>query len=232
MIVRERQDSFLLFGQHEHALASGEFARWWNADIKARDATLFAIANHDLAWRPLDRDILWDEERDRPYSFVDYPVEEKLRAYTAGLDELEGLNFYAACLCSMHYETLARRFGKSAADARFAEDETRRQEGLRRGMSEEERDSLERNLRLLKLCDGLSLFVCLNEPGALDRPPPYPGGFELWGGRYEPVWEDERTLRLEPNSFTGTFEIGLPYREVGRDRRLLESNVLKVRVTC
>lgn len=222
----------MLFGQHEHALVSGEFARYWDADIEFRDATLLAIANHDLAWRPLDREVSWDEERDRPYSFVDYPVEQKLQAYTAGLDELEGLNSYAACLCSMHYETLARRFGKSAADARFAEDETRRQERLRRGMYDEERGSLERNLRLLKLCDGLSLFVCLNEPGVSDRPPPYPGGFELWGERYEPVWEDERTLRLAPNPFTEAFEIGLPYREVGRDRRLLRSNVLKVRVTC
>lgn len=222
----------MLFGQHEHALVSAEFARWLNVEITARDATLLAIANHDLAWRPLDRDVLWDEERDKPYSFVDYPVEQKLHAYTAGLDELEGSSSYAACLCSMHYETLVRSFGRSEAEARFAEDEARRQERLREGMSHEESGSLERNLRLLKLCDGLSLFVCLNEPGRSDRPPPYPGGFELWGNVYEPVWEDERTFRLEPNPFTDEFEVELTYREVGRDRRLLGSSVLRVRVTC
>ena len=35
----------MLFGQHEHALVSGEFARYWDADIESRDATLLAIAN-------------------------------------------------------------------------------------------------------------------------------------------------------------------------------------------
>ena len=118
MIVRERPDAFLLFGQHEHAQIAGEFALRWREGPWPLESTVYATANHDLAWR---------------------------------------------------------------------------------------------------------------EP---DRSPPYPGGFELDGGRFVPVWEDERTLRLDPNPFSEAFEIGIPYRIIGRDRRPLGSDLLELRVTC
>jgi hypothetical protein len=130
----------------------------------------------------------------------------------------------------MHYETLVRRFGGSEAEAKFAEAESRRQTRLRAGMSGEELESLEHNLGLLRLCDGLSLYVCLNEPGAGEYPPPYPEGFELAGERFEPVWEDLRTLRLEPNPFSEPFGFSIPYQTVGRDRRPAESGRLELRV--
>ena len=97
-------------------------------------------------------------------------------------------------------------------------------------MSAEELGNLERNLNLLRLCDGLSLFVCLNEPGGNDDPPPYPEGFEFEGERHRPVWEDRRTLRLEPNAFYEPFGFSIPYQTVGRDRRPIESGRLELRV--
>lgn len=175
--------------------------------------------------------MLWNEKEDRPYSFVDYPVGPKVEAYGEGLDWMEGRKPYAACLCSMHYETLVRRSGGSEAETRFAERESARQERLRAGMSGEELENLDRNLRFLKLCDGLSLFVCLNEPGGSGYPPPYPGGFEFDGATFDPVWEGGDVLRFEPNPFTGSFEIELPYREVSRDRRDLGEGVLRLRVS-
>jgi hypothetical protein len=47
-------------------------------------------------------------------------------------------------------------------------------------MSGEELENLGRNLELLRVCDVLSLFVCLNEPGG-DAYPPYPRGFKFGG---------------------------------------------------
>ncbi len=211
----------MLIRQHDHALASGEIARRWGDPPRPRDSTLFAVAQHDAAWKGPDASVLWSEERDRPYSFADYPVEAKIRAYAEGLDRLEEQDAYAACLCSMHYETLVRRFGRTGAEARFVEAQADRQERLRAGMSDEEIGNLDRNLRFLRLCDGLSLFVCLNEPGEDESPPPYPEGFEFDGQRFEPAWEDRRTLRLEPDPFTEAFEISIPYGRVGRDRRTL-----------
>ena len=230
MIVREEQDSFVLIRQHDHALASGEFARRWRNPPRPRDSTLFAVAQHDAAWKGPDASLSWNEERDRPYSFQDYPVELKVRAYTEGLDRLEEQDAYAACLCSMHYETLVRRFGRTGAEARFVEAQAVRQERLRAGLSDEEIANLDRNLGLLRLCDGLSLFVCLNEPGEDESPPPYPEGFEFDGRRFEPVWEDRRTLRLEPDPFTGAFEVSIPYQRIGRDRRPLGGGSIELRV--
>ena len=229
MIVRERADSYLLIRQHDHALASGEFARHWAKEPWPLDSTLYAIAHHDVAWQGPDASVRWNEEADRPYSFTDYPSETKIRAYTAGLDLLETGDRYVACLCSMHYETLVRRFGNEAEGA-FAEAETRRQAKLKAHMSEEELDSLEHNLRFLKVCDGLSLFVCLNEPDQDDYPPPYPGGFVLDGQEFEPVWEDRGTLRLSPTPFSEPFELAIPYQLIGKDRRPMANDTLRLRI--
>lgn len=229
MIVREKPDSFLLVEQHDHALVSGQFARHWAREPWPANSTLYAIEQHDVAWRGPDASVRWNAEAGRPYSFLDYPSEPKVAAYAAGLDLLEAEDSYAACLCSMHYETLVRG-SQGEPERRFGEAEVSRQRRLKAAMSEEEIGSLDRNLRFLKLCDGLSLFVCLNEPGQRDYPPPYPEGFVLDGQEFEPVWEDERTLRLDPGPFSGPFGISLPYQTVGRDARPLGSGRLELRV--
>lgn len=230
MIVRQKNGSFVLVKQHDHALASAEFARRWAREPRPLESTLFAVANHDVAWKGPDSSVRWNEAYRRPYSFTDYPPEEKVRAYAGGIDWLEERDAYAACLSSMHYETLMRSFGESEAEKAFAHAEARRQERLRAGMSPEEIENLERNLRFLRLCDGLSLFVCLNEPGGDGYPPPYPEGFAFDGETYEPVWDDEKTLRLVPNPFSGPFELEIPYQVVGEDRRALGGGRLEIRV--
>ena len=230
VIVREKLDSYVLVKQHDHALAAGEFAKHWAKRPRPLESTLYAIAHHDVAWQEPDARVRWNEKTGRPYSFADYPPELKVRAYAEGLDWLEERDPYAACLCSMHYETLVRRFGSSDEEESFADAESRRQEKLRAGMSEEELESLEYNLRLLRLCDGLSLFICLNEPGGDDYPPPYPEGFEFRGERFQPIWEDRCTLRLDPNPFSEAFDLSIPYTSVGRDRRPLGGGHLELRV--
>ena len=134
-------------------------------------------------------------------------------------------------LCSMHYARFLLD-AERPEEVDFREGEMERQNRLKERMSAEELENLERNFRFLRLCDGLSLFLCLNEPGGEDTPPPYPGGFEFDGRRFGPVWEDERTLRLDPNPFSEAFGIEIPYRTLGRDRRPLGSDLLALRVTC
>jgi uncharacterized protein DUF3891 len=56
VIVRERPDSFLLFEQHEHALIAGEFALRWRERHWPFESTVYAVANHDLAWREAGRE--------------------------------------------------------------------------------------------------------------------------------------------------------------------------------
>ncbi|MDQ3862614.1 MAG: DUF3891 family protein [Actinomycetota bacterium] len=231
MIVRERPDSFLLFEQHEHALIAGEFALRWREGPRPFESTVYATANHDLGWREPDSEVLWNEQKDKPYSFMDYPLDLKLPAQKRGIDAVENHEPYAGCLCSMHYSRFLLD-AERPEEVDFREGEMERQNRLKERMSAEELENLERNFRFLRLCDGLSLFLCLNEPGGEDTPPPYPGGFEFDGTRFGPVWEDERTLRLDPNPFSEAFGIEIPYRTIGRDRRPLESDLLALRVTC
>ena len=220
----------MIVGQHDHALVSGEFARRWKDGPSPLESTLYAVDNHDVAWREPDRGVLWNEEADRPFSFLDYPLHLKLPAQRRGIDLVEAHDAYAGCLCSMHYARfLLNAEGREEVD--FRDGELARQERLRAGMSGEELDNLERNFCFLRLCDGLSLFLFLNDPGQAGYPPPTPNGFEFDGTRYEPAWEDEQTLRLDPNPFTEPFRVSAPYREVGNDRRPLGEGVLEFRVT-
>ncbi len=230
MIVRELFNSFLLIEQHEHALISGEFARRWARGPTPLEPTLYAVDNHDVAWREPDREVLWNEASGRPYSFLDYPVGPKLPAQRRGIDLVEAHDAYAGCLCSMHYARFLLNADRPD-EVQFREAEMTRQDRLRAEMSGEEVENLERNFRFLRLCDGLSLFICLNEPGSSDYPPPTPGGFELDGERFEPVWDDGRTLRLDPNPFTESFDVAVPYREVGKDRQPAGSGAIELRIS-
>ncbi len=230
MIVRDKPDSYVLIGQHDHGRVSGEFARHWRERPIPLEPTLYAIANHDVAWQRLDKSLRWNETTGRPYSFVDYPVEPKMEAYKEGLDLLEAQGPYAACLCSMHYASFVRG-ARGAAEVGFKEGEDRRQERLKRAMSTLELENLERNFRLLQTCDDLSLFVCLNEPGSSDHPW-YTEGFEFMGTKFAAIWEDRRALRLNPNPFSGAFDLSIPHLCVGKDGRPLGSGLLELRVVA
>lgn len=230
MIVRELADSFVLVGQHEHALVSGQFARRWVEGPSPLGSTLYAVENHDVAWRGPDLDVLWNEETGRPFSFLDYPLGLKLSAQWRGIDLVEAHDAYAACLCSMHYARFLLE-SKNRVEVEFREGEAARQERLREGMSVEELENLERNFRFLRLCDGLSLFLFLYEPGRTGYPPPTPSGFELDGTGYELSWRNESSVRLDPFPLTEPFDVSVPYREVGKDRRSLGGGVLEFRVS-
>lgn len=227
MIVRERPHSYVLIKQHDHGLISGEFARHWVEKPRPLEATLYAIANHDVGWQDLDALVRWNEESGKPYSFASYPTRPKLRAYKVGLDLLEARSPYAACLCSMHYASLV---GDSEDEARFRESEAGRQRKIKELMTKEESGNLGHNFRLLQLCDDLSLFVCLNEPGRNDHPW-YRNGFEFEGSNFAPVWENRFTLRFDPNPFSKPFDLVVPYALVEKGSRTDGNNRLELRVT-
>ena len=230
MIVRERPDSYVLIKQHDHGLISGEFARRWAEKPQPLEPTLYAIANHDVGWQALDISVRWNEESGKPYSFADYPTAPKLRTYKESLDLLETKNPYAACLCSMHYASFMGG-SEDEMEVRFRESETGRQHEIKTAMTREELDNLERNFHLLQLCDDLSLFVCLNEPGR-NAHPWYRNGFRFEGSKLEPVWEDHHTLRLTPNPFSEPFVLGVPYMLIEKNGTLLGSSRLKLRMIC
>ena len=158
MIVREVSQGFVLIAQHDHGLVAGEISRRWGREPRPSPSTVYAVAQHDLGWRELDGSVLWNEETGRPHDFLDYPAEPKVRAFAAALDLLEERDPYTACLSSMHYATLMQG-SEDEAEVRFREAENRRQQRLKREIASESVDALQRDLRLLTLCHGISLFA-------------------------------------------------------------------------
>ncbi|MDQ4105578.1 MAG: DUF3891 family protein [Actinomycetota bacterium] len=220
----------MLIRQHDHGRGSGEFARHWGAEIYPETPTLYAIAEHDVGWQELDDDVRLNPETGKPYSFIDYPLEPKLRAYRHGLDHIEAEEPYAGYLCSLHYSSFVRDSEEPAA-VEFREEEAGRRARIEGRLPEGWLKNSEYNFRLLQLCDDLSLFVCLNEPGE-NTFPWYRDGFRFREKRYAPVWQDRRTLSLSPNPFSGPLDLAIPYRQIERDGRLIEDGSFWLRVAC
>lgn len=230
MIVRKLRDSFLLIRQHEHGQISGEFARHWEVETTPQRPTLFAITNHDVGWQELDDEVRFNPDTGEPYSFTDYPLEPKLRAYKHGLNQLEVQEPYAAYLCSMHYSSFVRGSSEPAA-ADFKEREAGRRGRIEARVPQEWLENAEYNFRLLQLCDDLSLFVCLNEPGE-NTFPWYRDGFGFMEQKLHPVWQNRQTLSLTPNPFADSFEFTVSYERVGPDGGVIEDGDFYVRVDC
>ncbi|WP_169713721.1 DUF3891 family protein [Paludifilum halophilum] len=229
MIVRERDFGYLLIKQHDHGWVSGEFAAHWREKFHPWSRTELAIRYHDAGWDVLDKNIRWNPNTGRPFSFVDYPLEEKLPAYRQGIDRVEAKDTFAACLCSMHYASFFRD-AREEESIRFLKREERRRKRLRSTFSERDRECLADGLRLLKLCDDLSLFVCLNEPGRNDHPW-YRNGFRYGEQTLFPVWRERNRLGIHPNPFDGDFEVEIPYLLIDSDGEEMERDRYRIRIS-
>ncbi|MHB1685352.1 MAG: DUF3891 family protein [Bacilli bacterium] len=179
MIVYERDDSFMMTAQDDHASVSGEMARVWRRDwwvgANRRADAVKAVAEHDRSWTELDSAPLWNDTKEAPYSFSDLPIGVKLAHYRRGIDAMEKDNAYAALLCSLHYTSFVEGDSDSLA-VQYVRDEHARGKRLWKQLRLKRADAadLSFHLSLLKFCDALSLFVCQSEPGtAEDQLPPW-----------------------------------------------------------
>lgn len=233
MIVQPRSDGLRLIRQHDHALAAGELAHAWTVASGALPFRLVAaVGLHDVAWRELDRRPSRDPATGRPHAFDGHPLEPKLRAYAAGIDEMEAIDPWIGLLGSLHYSS----FLDDAAAPGFLESERRRRARLEQRLRERrtvgEADGpetgaadpssrLRRDLGWLKFFDGLSLRLCLSPPGVPDRalPPWLERGEPLEspaGRRVAPRWRGEGRVDLERAPLAGTVELELPVRDLPR----------------
>ncbi|MFS0559111.1 DUF3891 family protein [Terribacillus sp. 179-K 1B1 HS] len=170
MIVRESgEGKLVLIPQHAHATISGEIARHWRKDDPEspilRPEAIMAIEQHDRAWIPLDEVPKKRPNGDGYYSFVDYPLTDKLRAYQQGVMEVREQSRYAAILCSRHYCSF---FSDDTDDERikaFLDREEGLQQADRQTLSSAEQATLDIDQKFLSFCDDVSLYLCMNKPG-------------------------------------------------------------------
>lgn len=226
MVVYEEDDSFVMTEQHAHAILSEDFAQNWKVELfldkDKRDSVLYAIAQHDRSWINLDESPIWNDNTNEPYTFNDFPISIKLDFYRKGLNEIEEQNLYAALLCSIHYTGF---FPGEIDDNRiieFIQAEQRRQKRLLKILDVNEADkNFIFHYNLLKFCDNISLFVCMQEAGAtglslhnwFKKGLAQPFSF-YHEDTFKVEWKSEEKIIVHPYPFKGEFEVEIPLRKV------------------
>jgi hypothetical protein len=167
MIIRESKEAFTFITQHDHANIAGEFFVNLKKDFVPRDfyeSLKFAVYQHDRSWIIPDSEPIWDNLNKRPYDFVTYPENLKYHFYRIGIEQTDQVNSYAALLCSLHYASFLINATTEAGKS-FYNKELQRQKHLMQRLNIINDTFLNYQLKILKFCDDLSLYVCLNKPG-------------------------------------------------------------------
>ncbi|TRM11245.1 DUF3891 family protein [Lentibacillus cibarius] len=230
MIVRDSQEGFVMIEQDHHAKLSGEMAACLKASILPGDefkqSVLYAIKNHDYAWKMLDKQPFWNDHKQQPYNFTDFPNPPKTVFYKHGIDEVEKQDTYAALLCSEHYTRFLLNDSNEAARS-FVLFERQRQERIRQtvGAFDEERFFI--HYGLLQFLDNLSLFVCLNEPGSAkqDEHPFFKDGIPVSSSlspflnttKVNLRWKNEQTVVMDTSPFSHPIDITLEQKRLPKE---------------
>ncbi|TYS16708.1 DUF3891 family protein [Rossellomorea vietnamensis] len=225
MIIRETSHSFYMILQHDHAFLSGEIVKHFDENsLLSKEAfshVQYAAYEHDRGWIGLDETPIWNDRCGEPYSFSDYPLLPKLAFYRIGLDEIEETSAYAALLCSMHFCS----FFASSTDSdclAFLQKERKRQERIKGEIQEVNDELVMQHFRLLQFSDNLSLYLCLNQPGASkeNEHPWFRKGFKntetlhTSNQPFIPRWLNRGEITVDPFPFQKEFPLSLKYKEV------------------
>jgi hypothetical protein len=230
MIVRETPTSFFCIAQHDHGHLAGVVAEQWPsndfASAARRAQVLLAVREHDRAWIPLDEEPQWNEQLLAPHSFQTYPIAPKVTQYQAGIDEVVVLNAYAGLLCSLHFSSFPD-LANTAAGLAFLRAETQRQQQLKAELeltTPQDAADLQFERELLRFCDNVSLYLCLNEPGSAKAVGhlwyrdgiPFPDRMVPSQQLLQANWQGPDRVHLHPFPFSHSFPVSISYKELAK----------------
>ncbi len=212
MIVRLDDATAEVVMQVDHAVVSGELAAAWSGppSLEPRASMITAARLHDIGWRHWEDEPRLNPDTGKPANFLDVVIDEHLRLYRLGIEEVAAVDPYAGMLVAMHAAGIyTGRYGTQPAlklsrapdvqalvDAFVAEQEAR-YEAQRDGLDVSE-DELWRNYVLLQVFDRLSLRLCLGDPAGMG-----PLEIALPEGRVLRVERDgDNVERLDPWPFS------------------------------
>ncbi len=166
----------MLTDQAEHARVAGLIASSWNYNgERPVDEALYAVAHHDDAWKAADEQPRINRNGE-PMSFTELDAASAIEIWTRNSSLLaEEGKFYAARLVAGHFAWLAEhavdlaRLSPRAAVAigKFLYDQREAMNRWARdgGAAQDAGNSFSRDLRLLQICDELSLLLCTDFTG-------------------------------------------------------------------
>ncbi|HTN21933.1 MAG TPA: DUF3891 family protein [Pelobium sp.] len=227
MILREDSDNYILIAQHDHAYIAGELLSHFKKEfiaIEHFESFKFAVYQHDRAWVIPDSHPLLNDVTQKPFTFLDFPEKLRFYFYKLGIEQVYQANAYAALLCSLHYCNLASvSFSETATQ--FIEREKLRQNHLISKLKIPHKNLLNYQLRILKFCDDLSLYICMNKPGVSKEGevPLFKKGFadsEFFNedGETKVVasYKDRGTIKFNSNPFEDVFEVKVHLKRVSK----------------
>lgn len=217
MIVYELEDSFCLITQTDHADLSGQLFDKLDKNLipHIHDESLRkATYEHDRGWKSLDDTPIWNDQQQRPYSFLDFPLAIKLLGYQNGISQTEKEDPYAGLLCSMHYAEIVQ-YAAHDLITRFIGQETQRQLTIRSQLKLKDDTKLLSHFHVLQFLDRFSLFLCFRENGIspLREFPWYEDGFASSNHfipnreRIHAHWTDAYQIKLSPFLFLEDIEV-------------------------
>ncbi|PFJ18259.1 serine hydroxymethyltransferase [Bacillus cereus] len=239
MIFREKNEKeSILIRQHDHGFLAGEIASNIKEDFFGNQEylmeTIDAIYEHDRGWIGLDKVPILNDAKNIPYTFMDCPSSLRFVFYTIGLNEIEDFNPYGALLCSKHFLS----FPLNEEDEEmlsFYKHELERQKRILKTLTKKQYSMFDKHYRLLKFCDELSLYVCMNKPGVKkkDEIDLFKNGFEgteMFNSKEDKIiqaeWVDGETIRIKPFLFKIEFHTYVKYKALNK-REIEEKGIAK-----
>lgn len=229
MIIRTNEEEIILIRQHDHGLLAGEFAKKFRKDFFEETAYLNecvdAVDQHDKGWIGLDKTPIWNDAKNVPYSFMDCPSSLRFVFYSIGLNEIENSNPYGAMLCSKHFTSFPLN-PKDPEMVSFYKQELDRQKKFLKTLTKERYTMFDKHYKLLKFCDELSLYACMNEPGVTkeEEIDLFKKGFEgteifntVTDKSFTAEWIDKEKIRITPFPFESEFKTHVRYKSIPKN---------------
>lgn len=226
MIVRKHDDAFIMIEQDNHAHVSGEIMKHWKDHLfkgnTFKSSVNVAIYKHDIGWAPFDKQPFWNDTDQAPYTFVTFPALPKIVLYTHGINKTEQHDRYAGLLCSEHYKRFLVNNTSEAAQ-NFIKQEEARQQRIIEATPDYQKELFDFHYGLVQLGDNISLYICLNEPGAAKEEEHhfFKNGIPLAKALDLPEkmhlsWEDESAISIDPFPFSKPITFQLKQKEIAK----------------
>lgn len=224
MIIRETKDHFVMIEQDKHAILSEEIMSYWKERISKvtsiPKSVLTAIKLHDYGWKYFDKQPLWDDQKNAPYDFSDFPLAPKTVIYTHGITEVEHVDKYAALLCSKHFTHFLLQEASPYA-TQFVNQERKRQKRIKHELDHFDNNLFHYHYELLRFADSLSLFLCINEPNATKEEFHhfFRNGIKLPSTNIKllPEWVEKQTVLLQPFPFQSQVKLQIEQKVIAKE---------------
>lgn len=235
MIIQDHHTNHVIcIEQHEHALISGQFLRYWRDEYflgkDMKSSVEHAVTNHDRSWIPLDKNPIYLPEKSNLASFIDFPMEQKLQSYRSGILQLLNEDVYAGYLLSCHYASFfSNKPEPDPLGTQFMLEEEQRQHTIKEELHQKQKlpskEEREFHFDLLQLCDNLSLYVCMNRWNARkdEEISWFKDGFKqklspLNDERLYPEWKSETMVTLDPYPFKpDQLQTVIPFKRLSKE---------------